>query len=50
MYFSIKTAPSPKEDIASETARFICSSNSASDSTIRIPFPPPPAEALIKMG
>ena len=50
MYFSINTAPSPKAETASLIARSICSSNSASFSTIRIPFPPPPALALISIG
>ena len=50
MYFSIKTDPSPKADKASLMARFICSSSTSSDSTTRIPFPPPPAEALMSIG
>ena len=46
----MKTAPSPKELTASEMARSICSSTSSIFSTIRIPLPPPPALALIKIG
>ena len=49
-YFSIKTSPFPKLEMASETALSICSSNSSSFSTTLIPFPPPPADAFIKIG
>ena len=49
-YFSIKTEPSPKAEVASLIARFICDSKSSSFSTTRIPFPPPPADAFIRIG
>ena len=50
MYFSIKTAPSPKAEVASLMARSICFLTSFLCSTMRIPFPPPPAAAFIKTG
>ena len=46
----MNTEPSPKAEVASLTAKFICSSKSSMRSTIRIPFPPPPALALINKG
>ncbi len=48
--FSMKTDPSPNAEVASLTARSICSWRLASSFTIRIPFPPPPALAFIKIG
>ena len=50
MYFSTNTAPFPKLLVASLTARSIWASNSSGLCTIRIPFPPPPALALIIIG
>ena len=49
-YFSIKTDPSPKAEVASLTARSICSSNWFGSCTNRMPLPPPPALALIRIG
>ena len=46
----MKTAPLPKDFSASLTARSICCLNSFLWWTILIPFPPPPAEAFIKIG
>ena len=50
MYFSIKTLSSPKLFKASPCAAFKFGSSSLRFSTILIPFPPPPAEALSKTG
>jgi len=50
MYFSIKIRPSPKELIASSLDRIKPSYASASFQAILIPFPPPPALALIMTG
>ncbi|MND86424.1 hypothetical protein D3C80_783900 [compost metagenome] len=46
----MNTDPSPNADLASLIARCICSSNSSAFSTTRIPFPPPPADAFIRIG
>jgi hypothetical protein len=47
--FLNKTAPSPKAFMASLIALFIWVQTPL-HSRLRIPFPPPPAEALIKIG
>src|ERR1700687_338841 len=47
MNFSTNTRSSPKEDFASERARANPSATSAFECAIRMPLPPPPAEALI---
>ena len=49
-YFSINTLSSPNELKASLWAMCICGSNSSIPLTILIPFPPPPALALINTG
>ena len=49
-YFSMSTWSSPKDANASRFAPAIPSASSAGLSTIRIPFPPPPAEALMRTG
>ena len=50
MYFSMKTEPSPKAEVASEIALSICDFSSEASRTMRIPLPPPPADALINTG
>ncbi len=50
MNFSMKTRSSPKLDFASERARAKFSATSLLENAIRIPLPPPPAEALIMTG
>ena len=49
-YFSMYTPPSPKAFFASSDAVKNAFSNSSGPFTSRIPFPPPPARALIKTG
>ncbi len=46
----MKTAPSPKDEMASLIARSICSLSSDASLTTLIPFPPPPALAFISNG
>ncbi len=48
--FSAYTEPSPKNDCASLVTRSYAWRRSSSRSTRRIPFPPPPALALIMIG
>ena len=50
MNFSMKTRSSPNEDFASERARVKPSATSLRDRAMRMPLPPPPAEALIITG
>ena len=50
MNFSMKTRSSPKLDLASERARLKPSSTSFLAQAMRMPLPPPPAEALIITG
>ena len=50
MYFSIKIRSSAKLDFASLAAERNPSRTSASLAAIRMPLPPPPAEALIMTG
>ena len=50
MNFSMNTRSSPKEDFASERARAKPSATSAALCAMRMPLPPPPAEALIMTG
>ena len=50
MYFSMKTRPSPKADVASLWAIAMDRANASGCSTMRIPLPPPPAAALISTG
>ena len=47
---SKKTVPSPNEAAASRCAPAIASCRSLAECTARIPFPPPPADALTKSG
>ena len=49
-YFSMYTPPSPKAFFASSDAVKNAFSNSSGPFTSRIPYPPPPARALIKTG
>ena len=50
MNFSMKTRSSPNELLASERARSKPSRTSALSQAMRMPLPPPPAEALIITG
>src|SRR6266567_2547774 len=50
MNFSMNTRSSPKEDLASERARAKPSATSALECAMRMPLPPPPADALIITG
>ena len=50
MYFSINIRSSPNEDFAYYLLSLKPSSASASFQAIRIPLPPPPADALIMTG
>ena len=50
MNFSTNTRSSPNEDFASERARAKPSATSALEWAIRMPLPPPPAEAFIMTG
>ena len=50
MNFSMNTRSSPKHDFASERARGEALGNLGRDRAIRMPLPPPPAEALIITG
>jgi hypothetical protein len=50
MNFSMNTRSSPKEDFASDLARANPSATSPLEWAIRMPLPPPPAEALIITG
>jgi hypothetical protein len=49
MNFSMKTRSSPKDDFASDFARR-SPPHSAALQAMRMPLPPPPAEALIITG
>ncbi len=49
-YFSMNTLPSPKAFCASLMARSSPSFSSLSVFTMRMPLPPPPAAALIRIG
>ena len=49
-YFSTSMVSSPNADIASRRADATAASYSASERTIRIPLPPPPAVALTRTG
>ena len=50
MNFSMNTRSSPNDDFASERARAKPSATSAAECAIRMPLPPPPADALIITG
>ena len=50
MNFSTKTRSSPKEDAASRLRARSPRATSASEWAMRMPLPPPPAEALIITG
>jgi hypothetical protein len=50
MNFSTNTRSSPKEDPASDLARAKPSATSSADQAMRMPLPPPPADALIITG
>ena len=50
MNFSTKTRLSPKDEAASDRARSKPSCTSARELAMRMPLPPPPAEALIITG
>ena len=50
MNFSTNTRSSPKLDLASERAEPKPSSASLASKAMRMPLPPPPAEALIMTG
>ena len=50
MNFSMKMRSSPKLDLASDRARPKPSSHSLAFQAMRMPLPPPPAEALIITG
>ncbi len=50
MNFSTNTRSSPNEDLASDLARAKPSDTSWRVWAIRMPLPPPPAEALIITG
>ena len=50
MNFSMNTRSSPNEDLASERARAKPSATSAGPWAMRMPLPPPPADALIMTG
>ena len=49
-YGSTKTVPSPNADAASASAAAISPGRSASERTIRMPRPPPPADAFTSSG
>ncbi len=48
--FSMNTEPSPKAALASVAAASSWGLSSSGERTIRMPLPPPPAEALISTG
>ena len=50
MNFSMKTRSSPKLDFASDCVAFSPSRTSSAERAIRIPLPPPPADALSMTG
>ncbi|MGY4596148.1 hypothetical protein ACVWXL_003894 [Bradyrhizobium sp. GM22.5] len=50
MNFSMKTRSSPNEALASALARLNPSATSEVECAMRMPLPPPPAEALIITG
>ena len=50
MYRSMKIRSSPNEEAASRDETSKPARASASSQAMRIPFPPPPAEALIMTG
>ena len=50
MYFSMKMRSSPKLALASLAAARNPSRSSLVDAAMRMPLPPPPAEALIMTG
>ena len=50
MNFSTKTRSSPNDDFASDFARAKPSATSSREWAMRMPLPPPPAEALIITG
>ena len=50
MNFSTNTRSSPKDDAASDFARAKPSATSPAEWAMRMPLPPPPAEALIITG
>ncbi len=50
MNFSMNTRSSPNEDFASDFARAKPSATSSLECAMRMPLPPPPAEALIITG
>ncbi len=50
MYRSRNTVPSPKADRASRRAPARASARSSGPATIRMPRPPPPADALTSRG
>ena len=50
MNFSTKTRSSPNEEAASDLARAKPSATSPAEWAMRMPLPPPPAEALIITG
>ena len=50
MNFSMKTRSSPNEDLASAFASLKPSATSPLEWAMRMPLPPPPAEALIITG
>ena len=50
MNFSTKTRSSPKDEAASDLARAKPSATSPAECAMRMPLPPPPADALIITG
>ena len=50
MNFSTNTRSSPKDEAASDLARAKPSATSPDEWAMRMPLPPPPAEALIITG